>query len=626
MMLLIACGCGLVLFNIPGAAAQGCTGYALYKEDFGGNASSPAMGAPLPDSVTSYSYTTNTPVEDGQYGIRKEVTGHTGTWHHGGDHTGDGYMMLINASYDAGLFYQTRINALCQGSAFYFSAWIANLMRPDASGPLDPNIRFEILRPSDSSLIGEYTTGPIPRSASFTWKQYGIHFALPAGESSVILRMYNNQTGGNGNDLVLDDITFSLCGPAIELSTMGTYQKSQDACAGNRISLSAAIQAGFYKDPKYQWQFSTDNMSWQNLPDATTTTVAVADAGPSDSGWYRILVAESGNITSTHCRIASDALPLRIWSPQPFSIDANSPVCEGTPLKLSAPPALTYRWEGPGGFSSEQPAVQFDHAAVNQQGTYALTRVTSGGCETTAQVTVSVQPDDLKLSLGNDSLLCEGSLVPLNAANPGATYEWNTGEQTSGILADTSGFYKVTVRKGICQASDSIRIREILTPVVHLGDDTTICIGEPLLLDAAFSDAQQYLWQDGSTDSAYRVSRTGTYVVTISNQCGMASGSIHVTAETCADHLVFPTAFSPNGDGQNDFFRPRVFLRVSHYSLEIFDRWGRSVFRSTDPDAGWEGTRSGMPLGVGTYIWIAHYTRESDHQPVSQKGSVTLIR
>lgn len=621
-------GClACTMINLTKASCQACTGYVLYKQDFGGDVTSPAMGAPLPDSVTNYIYTTAVPVEDGYYGIRKRVTGHTDTWFQApSDHDGNGYMMLINASFDPGLFYQTRIDGLCQGSSFYFSAWIANLMKLGDSGPLDPNIRFVIRNVSDSTIIAEYTTGTLQRFSSFTWVQYGINFKLPPGQSSVILQMFNNQTGGNGNDLVLDDITFSLCGPAMQINTIGTYQNSQDVCNGDPVSFQANIDTGFYRNPVYQWQFSKDTINWQNIDGAVTTTFNIPNAISADSGWYRLLVAEEGNINSPHCRIASQAIPLRVWSPQPFTITSNSPVCEGTDLRLTAPPALGYQWAGPDGFASTEDSLVFNPVSMNRQGTYKLTLTTRGGCNSEAQKTVFVQKDDLKVSIHQDSVFCQGTSVTLNAANTNADYQWNSGQQTPNIIVDTSGFYKVVISKGVCRKSDSVNIREILRPVVNLGNDTTICIGEPYILNAGFPEADSYLWQDGSADSTYQVSQSGTYSVTISNSCGTAMSAIHINTEECADQLLFPTAFSPNGDGMNDLFRPKVLLRVAHFRIRIFDRWGNQVFQSNDPSFGWDGMLKGHPLPVGAYIWMANYTRVRDNKTMTQRGAVMLIR
>lgn len=620
----VAC-LGYTIINLAPVCAQVCTGYELYKQDFGGDASSPDIGIPLPDSVTSYIYTTGQ-INDGDYGIRKTIPHTFSHWLSGTDHTENGYMMVINASYDPGLFYQTRINGLCQGSSFYFSAWIANLLRAGSSDPLDPDIRFVIRSVVDSSIIADTTTGILSRYSTLTWVQYGIHFKLPAGESSVLLQMFNNQTGGAGNDLAMDDITFSLCGPPINIGMAGTYQQSEDACVGDQVSFNAVIPAGYYKNPQYQWQFGKDTLNWQDIPGATTTSLRISDAKEADSGWYRLLVAEQGNITSPHCRIASKAIPLHVWTPQAFSIEGKDSVCQGTGFYLTAPPAAGYLWAGPNGFTSTLDSLVFNPASINQGGIYQLRLTTNGGCTSEAQKTVVIQADDLLVSIHQDSVFCEGNAVTLNAFNNDAAYLWNSGQQIPAINADTSGFYKVTVSKGACTKSDSVTLREILRPVVNLGNDTTICIGEPYVLNVAIPQADSYLWQDGSADTVYQVSESGTYSVVVRNQCGTATGTVHVNTEECANRLLFPTAFSPNGDGMNDVFKPKVLLRILQYQLRIFDRWGNQVYQSTNPSTGWDGTYNGHLLPVGAYVWSVHYVRVRDEKSISQQGTITLIR
>jgi gliding motility-associated-like protein len=214
----------------------------------------------------------------------------------------------------------------------------------------------------------------------------------------------------------------------------------------------------------------------------------------------------------------------------------------------------------------------------------------------------------------------------LNAANTGAEYLWNTGDETASITVDTAGFYRVTVRKGSCRESDSLRISEVLMPRVDLGPDTTICLGQAYTLDAEAPDVKDYLWADGSNLPVHAVSAAGTYAVTLSNSCGIASDVVRIRTENCANELVFPTAFTPNHDGRNDLFRPRIFLQISHYSLSVFDRWGRKVFQGTDAEGGWDGTEDGSIAPVGTYLWTAHYIIGSAHTATAQKGTVTLLR
>jgi len=89
--------------------------------------------------------------------------------------------------------------------------------------------------------------------------------------------------------------------------------------------------------------------------------------------------------------------------------------------------------------------------------------------------------------------------------------------------------------------------------------------------------------------------------------------------------VVMPGAFSPNGDGQNDLFRPKVYDAIHDYRLRVYDRWGVLVFAADTPEAGWDGSYKGMPAGVQAYVYICTYTdsRGGEHL---LKGTVTLIR
>lgn len=86
-----------------------------------------------------------------------------------------------------------------------------------------------------------------------------------------------------------------------------------------------------------------------------------------------------------------------------------------------------------------------------------------------------------------------------------------------------------------------------------------------------------------------------------------------------------PTAFTPNGDGLNDLFRAKVHDDVHDYRLEVYTRWGQTVFSTNDPEGVWDGTFKGNPLPGGSYVWMLLYT-DSKQQARKQTGTVTLIR
>jgi gliding motility-associated-like protein len=86
-----------------------------------------------------------------------------------------------------------------------------------------------------------------------------------------------------------------------------------------------------------------------------------------------------------------------------------------------------------------------------------------------------------------------------------------------------------------------------------------------------------------------------------------------------------PTAFSPNGDGLNDYFRPRFRGMISNFEISVYDRWGERVYYTTDPQIGWTGKKQGTSLPTGTYIWVMQYVSGDTGKLIKKNGSVTIV-
>src|SRR5690606_16670431 len=87
-----------------------------------------------------------------------------------------------------------------------------------------------------------------------------------------------------------------------------------------------------------------------------------------------------------------------------------------------------------------------------------------------------------------------------------------------------------------------------------------------------------------------------------------------------------PTAFSPNGDGLNDYFRPHVtggYLKI--HTFQIFDRWGKMIWEWEDSHSGWDGTYNGEPCEVGTYFYQLE-GEEDKGRRFRSRGDFILMR
>ncbi|HXO74069.1 MAG TPA: gliding motility-associated C-terminal domain-containing protein, partial [Puia sp.] len=91
------------------------------------------------------------------------------------------------------------------------------------------------------------------------------------------------------------------------------------------------------------------------------------------------------------------------------------------------------------------------------------------------------------------------------------------------------------------------------------------------------------------------------------------------------DTFHLPNAFTPNGDGHNDLFRPLHSPYLRNYLLVVYNRWGQPVYSSHDYINGWDGTSNGQPLPAGTYAWSVQY-ENFEGQKRSLRGVVVLIR
>ena len=89
--------------------------------------------------------------------------------------------------------------------------------------------------------------------------------------------------------------------------------------------------------------------------------------------------------------------------------------------------------------------------------------------------------------------------------------------------------------------------------------------------------------------------------------------------------LYSPNAFSPDGDGINDFFNISG-QKIEDFQIEIYNRWGQMVYKSFDLNDGWDGTFNGKKLPTGTYVYKIKTREFGIDQNLIKSGSVALVR
>nr|MBP7307629.1 gliding motility-associated C-terminal domain-containing protein [Saprospiraceae bacterium] len=104
-----------------------------------------------------------------------------------------------------------------------------------------------------------------------------------------------------------------------------------------------------------------------------------------------------------------------------------------------------------------------------------------------------------------------------------------------------------------------------------------------------------------------------------------------ICIENCPDYRL-PNAFSPNGDGHNDIFKPYPFKFVNKVEFKVFNRWGNLIFETSDANLNWEGkTKSGNDVPDGVYYYTCRVFEQVDangveSSPIALTGYIELIR
>jgi gliding motility-associated-like protein len=145
-------------------------------------------------------------------------------------------------------------------------------------------------------------------------------------------------------------------------------------------------------------------------------------------------------------------------------------------------------------------------------------------------------------------------------------------------------------------------------PELSLPDSIYLCGEDVVWLDPGIDDhLSELTWSDGFPGSARPVDLPGWYAVTADNGACIARDSCLVLP--CA-RIWMANAFTPNGDGVNDFFFPKSSEPLINIRWFVRDRWGNTVFESTNSKPGWDGTSEGKPCLTDIYTWVLFYERE----------------
>ena len=214
--------------------------------------------------------------------------------------------------------------------------------------------------------------------------------------------------------------------------------------------------------------------------------------------------------------------------------------------------------------------------------------------------------------------------------NPGAFTNQNgqfnglaVGNYTLQISDSAQCIWDTTVRVRLLNPL-RLEITKQDLPCIGRGDE-----GEATVIPTGGLAPYTYLWNSTPTQTSDKATllRAGKYSVEVQDANGCVKrANTTILAGDCCGEIFIPTAFSPNGDGNNDVFRISTTTGLDVFQLQVFNRWGEVVWGGNAITDGWNGTFKGEPASMDTYYYTLSYLCSEDKKFYKKNGSVTLIR
>ena len=586
-----------------------------------------------PNLAPGYSYTTSPPPNDGFYTITNNTTpwgSFASNWVDIMDNgpEANGYMMVVNASFQPGLFYEKTVS-VCENTLYELSIDIISLNNGlGQPNPIHPDVVFEI----DGNVV--CGTGEIAHDE--LWHTHRFSFTTAPGVTSVKLSLRNNAPGGNGNDLAIDNISFRACGPEIDLPATAIY------CVGQSLTLNADLTNSPYNSIVYQWQFSNNNgQNWMDIPGSASENFQVQQ--PNETDQYRLVVANSpANLALSYCRAVSFPVTLVAENLADYAITGQDTiVCNGAPGTLLGGDFASYIWSD---------GSTADTLLAGQPGWYAVTVTSVNGCRGNDSLYV------YEVNLAADAIfsdpICFGdSTGQINAVGlQGGTGSLrfflnnNPPQSEPDFPRVPAGNYQLVIADSLnCQVKIPITLTNPPRYDANLGPDITLLACDSVTLQAAPNyPPVHYTWQFSGSglgcttcpNPVVMPAASGVLTLQVEDSLGcIAKDSLLLTVLPRLD-VYAPNVFRPDvtNDATNNYFTLFPSKSVTEIRrLAIFDRWGDLQFERDNQLPGansmrWDGNDAGgKAAAVGVYVWVAEILF-SDGVVRVYKGDVLLLR
>lgn len=283
--------------------------------------------------------------------------------------------------------------------------------------------------------------------------------------------------------------------------------------------------------------------------------------------------------------------------------------CKGIADTLIVSGTNSYLW------SNGSTTDKYITGAINADSIITVIGFSSLGCPDTARFTISILPAPVVSIVDTNNCLYSPAVIHAISSDTGLTYLWTPGGETNSSITepDTGQKYTLTVSNG-CTIVKTIRLAPV-NPTMTACCSKTIFAGDDTILVAHGDSMKSYTWSPAvdclnpSCDSVkVAPSVTTTYTVTAKDSLGCAIDRIvTIVVETPCFNFTVPNVFTPTNAGiygLNNIFYIKT-TDLSSWSIVIYDRWGKEMFKSSNPNEYWDGKAEGggtAPSGVYYYI------------------------
>ncbi len=218
-----------------------------------------------------------------------------------------------------------------------------------------------------------------------------------------------------------------------------------------------------------------------------------------------------------------------------------------------------------------------------------------------------------------DLNVCEGQQVSItgiaHTTQPPVIYEWiypngqtyPIGPTFDSITKANAGLYTLIATDAMyCKDIESMMVVVSENPVAAFHGMDTLVVAPGYILSAGTGLAS-YLWNTGETTESIEITGEGWYWVEMLSQAdcwGLDSVYIKLEPPEC---MFIPNAFTPNGDGLNDTFKPVSICPITSFKMVIYNRWGEKLYETNDISSGWDGTKNGVQCPGDAYVFMITY-------------------